>query len=196
MKVYEAAIQRRTIRKFKQQPVERTMLEKYVDAARMAPTGSNMQPLKFMIVDHPSKVAAVFENVKWAGYIAPAGDPREGERPVAYIVILVDTDIKKAGYELDAGAAAQNIFLTALEDGVGTCWMGAIDRDKIKDVLKIPDKYIINTVVALGYMAESPVAEDISTQGVLKDSVKYYKDGQGVLHVPKRTLKEVLVDFM
>ena len=188
MTVYEAAIQRRTIRKFKQQPVSRKLLEKYVDAARMAPSGSNMQPLKYIIVDEPAKVSQVFAHVKWAGYIAPAGDPQEGERPVAYIVILVDTDIKKAGYELDAGAAAQNIFLTALEDGIGTCWMGAIDREKIKDELKIPDKYIINTVVALGYMAESPVAEEI------KDSVKYYKDSNGVLHVPKRTLKEVLVE--
>ncbi len=196
MKVYEAATQRRTIRKFKQDPMERALLEKYVDAARLAPTASNMQPLKFMIVDKPHKVAAVFEHVKWAAYIAPAGDPKEGERPVAFIVILADTEIKKAGYELDAGAAAQSIFLTAWEDGVGTCWMGAIDRDKIREVLSIPEQYVINTVVALGYMAEHPVAEDISTQGVLKDSVKYYQDGQGVLHVPKRTLKEVLVDFM
>jgi nitroreductase len=195
MNVNEAATQRRTIRKFKQQPVERKLLEKYVDAARLAPTASNMQPLKFMIVDNPHKAAAVFEHVKWAGYIAPAGNPKEGERPVAFIVILADTEIKKAGYELDAGAAAQSIFLTAWEDGVGTCWMGAIDRDKIREVLSIPERYVINTVVALGYMAEHPVAEDISAQGVLKDSVKYYKDGQGVLHVPKRTLKEVLVEY-
>ncbi len=190
MKVYEAATRRRTIRKFKQDPMERALLEKYVDAARLAPTASNMQPLKFMIVDKPHKVAAVFEHVKWAATIAPAGDPKEGERPVAFIIILADTEIKKAGYELDAGAAAQSIFLTAWEDGVGTCWMGAIDREKIREVLSIPEQYVINTVVALGYMAEHPVAEDI--QG----SVKYYQDGQGVLHVPKRTLKEVLVDFM
>lgn len=188
MKVYEAATQRRTIRKFKQQLVERKLLEKYVDAARLAPTTSNMQPLKFMIVDNPHKAAAVFEHVKWAGYIAPAGNPKEGERPVAFIVILADTEIKKAGYELDAGAAAQSIFLTAWEDGIGTCWMGAIDRDKIREVLSIPEQYVINTVVALGYMAEHPVAEDI------QDSVKYYKDGQGVLHVPKRTLKEILIE--
>jgi nitroreductase len=187
MTVYEAALQRRTIRKFKQQPVQRKLLEKYVDAARMAPSGSNVQPLKYIIVDDPAKVSQVFANVKWAGYIAPKGDPGEGERPVAYILILADTEIKKAGYELDAGAAAQNIFLTALEDGVGTCWMGSIDRDKIRELLKIPERYIINTLVALGYMGESPVAEE------MKDSVKYYKDSQGVLHVPKRTLQEVIL---
>jgi nitroreductase len=188
MNVYEAAIRRRTIRKYTQQPIERALLEKYIDAARLAPSGANMQPLKYVIVDEPVKVKQVFENVKWAAYIAPEGDPKEGEKPVAFIVIMADTEIKKAGYELDAGAAAQSIFLTAWEDGVGTCWMGAIDRDKIKEVLGIADWYLINTVIALGYMAEHPVAED------MKDSVKYYKDDAGVLHVPKRTLKEVLVE--
>jgi nitroreductase len=188
MNVYEAATQRRTTRKFMQQPIGRALLEKYIDAARLAPSGANMQPLKYVIVDEPVKIKQVFENVKWSAYIAPEGDPKEGERPVAFIVIMADTEIKKAGYELDAGAAAQSIFLTAWEDGVGTCWMGAIDRDKIKEVLKIPDRYVINTVIALGYMAEHPVAED------MKDSVKYYKDPSGVLHVPKRTLKDVLVE--
>jgi nitroreductase len=187
MKVYEAATQRRTVRKFKQQPIERALLEKYIDVARLAPSAANMQPLKYMIVDEPLKVKQVFENVKWAAYIAPAGDPQESERPVAFIVILADTEIKKAGYELDAGAAAQSIFLTAWEDGVGTCWMAAIDRDKIREVLKIPERYVINTVIALGYIAEHPVFEDI------KDSVKYYKDSDGMLHVPKRTLQEVIV---
>jgi nitroreductase len=188
MNVYEAAIQRRTIRKFKQEPIKRTLLEKYIDAARLAPSGSNMQPLKYMIIDDPVKVNQVFNHVKWAGYIAPAGDPGECERPVAFIVILADTDIKKVGYELDAGAAAQNIFMTAWEDGVGTCWMGSIDRDKIQELLKIKDKYIINTVIALGYMAENSVVEDRT------DSVKYYKNSSGVLHVPKRTLAEVIVE--
>ncbi|HBE76907.1 MAG TPA: nitroreductase, partial [Firmicutes bacterium] len=87
MNVYEAAIRRRTIRKYTQQPIERALLEKYIDAARLAPSGANMQPLKYVIVDEPVKVKQVFENVKWAAYIAPEGDPKEGEKPVAFIVI-------------------------------------------------------------------------------------------------------------
>lgn len=187
MTVYDTIVSRRTIRKFKQQPIERAILEKLVDAARLAPSAANMQPLKYAIIDTKDTVDRMFEQVKWAGYIAPAGNPGDGERPVAFIAILVDTDIRSAGYELDVGAAAQNIFLSAEEVGIGTCWMGAIDREKIKGILSLPEKYLINTVIALGYPAEHPVLETGS------GSIKYFKDENGVLHVPKRKLEDIIV---
>lgn len=189
MTAYEAATTRRTIRKFSPKPIPRADLERYVNAARLAPSGANMQPLKYVIVDDAEKTARVFEKVKWAAYIAPAGTPAEGERPTAFIILLADTQIKSAGYELDAGAAAQTIFLSAWEDGVGGCWMGAIDRDGIRGILGIPERYTINTVLALGYKAEEPIIEPMS------DSVKYWKDDAGRLHVPKRSLEEVLLDL-
>ena len=188
MSVYETILKRRTIRKFNQKKIERPVLEKLINAARLAPSGANMQPLKYIIVDDADKVEEVFKHVKWAGYIAPAGNPGEGEKPVAYIGILVDTDIRSGGYELDIGAAAQNIFLTAEEEGIGTCWMGAIDRDAIKKALNIGEKYLLNTVVALGYPAESPVI--VEENG----SIKYFKDENGVLHVPKRKLSDIIVE--
>lgn len=187
MNVYEAISRRRTIRKFKQDPISRDILERLVDAARLAPSGSNLQPVKYSIVNDKDKVDRIFEQVKWAGYIAPAGNPGEGERPVAFIIILADTEIRKSGYELDVGAAAQNIFLAAEEEGIGTCWIGAINRDKIREILNIPEHLIINTAVALGYKGEEPVIE--AEDG----SIKYYKDEKGVLHVPKRKLEDVLV---
>ena len=94
---------------------------------------------------------------------------------------------KKNNYELDVGAAAQNIFLTAWEEGIGTCWIGAFDKDAVREILNIDERYIINTVVALGYMAEKPVVEDE------KGSIKYYKDENGVLHVPKRKLDDIIL---
>lgn len=187
MSTYDLILNRRTIRKFQQKKLETALLEKFVNAARMAPSGSNLQPLKYVIVNEEDKVQRVFEQVKWAGYITPLGNPAENERPVAFIVILADTDIRKNGYELDAGAAAQNIFLAAAEEGVGTCWMGAIDRNGIRKILSIPDRYVIDTAVALGYPAESPVSE------AEKGSIKYYKDESGTLHVPKRTLEEIIL---
>jgi nitroreductase len=187
MNVYEAAIHRRTIRKFKQVPIEDDILERLVNAARLAPSASNLQPLKYAIVTDKDTLGRIFDNVKWAGYIAPEGNPKEGEEPAAYIIILVDTEIRKEGYELDAGAAAQSIQLAAWEEGIGACWMGAIDRNAIRSELGIPEKYIINTVIAMGYPAETPVYEDEN------GSIRYYKDGVGTLHVPKRKLKDVIV---
>ena len=187
MTAYEAAAARRTIRKFKQKPIPRTNLERYVNAARLAPSGMNMQCLKYVIVDGKAKVAKVFAHVKWAGYIAPAGDPAKGEEPTAYIIVLADTEIRSSGYELDAGAAIQNVLLTAWDDGVGACWMGAVDRDAIRAALGIPERYIIVNVLALGYKAEDPKVDPFA------DTVKYHKDEAGRLHVPKRGLAEVLL---
>jgi len=187
MGIYETILARRTIRKFKQEKIGEDTLKKLVNAARHAPSAANIQPIKYIIVNDEKKVNEIFKYVKWAGYIAPHGNPSENEKPVAFIVILIDTEIKKNYYELDVGAAAQNIFLAAWEEGIGTCWIGAFDKDAVGKILNIDGRYIINTVVALGYMAEEPVVEDE------KGSIKYYKDEKGVLHVPKRKLDDIII---
>lgn len=186
MGVYETIMKRRTIRKFKQEQIRTEILKKLVDAARVAPQGANMQPLKYVIVNEKVLVDELFPTTAWAGYIRPAGDPGQDERPVSYIVVLVDTDIKKAGYDVDAGAAVENLLLAACEEELGSCWLGAIDREKIKEILNIPEKYIIHTMIALGYPSEEPVTEDE------KGTIKYYKDELGVLHVPKRKLEDIM----
>ena len=89
-------------------------------------------------------------------------------------------------FEYDVGAAMENMILAALGEGVGSCWLLSIDRDKLKGVLGVPDGYRIDCVLALGYPAEEPAAEDLT------DSQKYWKDKDGRLHVPKRTLASVL----
>lgn len=186
MDVYEAVLKRRTIRKFKQEPIDREVLIKLVNAARYAPSGANMQPLKYMIVDDPNLNNKVFSTLKWAGYIAPHGDPKKGEEPVAYIIVLADTSIRKDGYELDAGAAVQNILLTAEGENIGSCWLGSINRDDLRKHLGIDENLCINSVLALGYKAEVSVAQDQD------GSIKYYKE-DGILHVPKRLLEDILI---
>lgn len=186
MDVYEAILARRTIRKFKQEPVPRTTLQKLVNAARLAPQAANLQPIKYVVVDDKELLDPIFATTKWAGYIAPHGTPQEGERPIAYIVVLVDQEIRKSGYDTDAGAAVENLLLAAVGEGLGSCWIGSVDRDSVRSLLAIPGRYIIHTIVALGYPAERSVAVDA------QDSIRYYKDGAGVMHVPKRKLEEVL----
>lgn len=187
MSIYETILNRRTVRKFKQQPIDRNILERLINAGRHAPSGANLQPIKYKIVDKPEETEKVFTKTQWAGYLAPDGTPADGEKPMAYIIVLADTEIRAKGHELDAGAAVQNILLAAHEEGIGTCWIGSIDRDALRYEFSIPERYIINTVIALGYADESPVAEDEN------GSIKYYKDNEGVLHVPKRKLSDIII---
>jgi len=179
-------LSRRTIRRFQPRPIEAEILDRLTDAARLAPSAANRQPCEFVVVDDPARVADVFPLVQWAGYIAPAGNPPEGERPVAYVLILVHREKTPDAAYHDAAAAAMNMIYAALAHGIGSCWMAAIDRPGLKRLLAIPDHCEIDALLALGYPAESPVVEPF------KDSVKYWKDSSGVLHVPKRVPADVV----
>ncbi len=187
MNVYKAAISRRTIRKFKQKEIPISTLMKLVNSARMAPSAANLQMLEYIIVKEKPVRTKIFDCVSWAGYIAPEGNPGSGEKPVAYIVIIVDSDVVEfAKIERDIGAAAENIMLSAWEMGIGSCWMGAIDREKIAKVLKIPAAHHVDTVIALGYKNEKPAVVP------WKKDCKYWKGKDGELRVPKRSLKRIV----
>jgi nitroreductase len=185
MDAYEAALNRRSIRRFKRDKVPWTMLEKCVEAARLSPTGTNKQPLEFIIVDDAKKAAEVFSTLTWAALIHPAGHPPAGEEPSAYIVILLNKDISGTTPEYDAAAAAQTICLVAVSEGLGSCMLANIKHESLAKALNIPESRRIVLVIALGYANESPVVEDLT------DSFKYYKDEKGVLHVPKRKLADI-----
>ena len=137
MDIYEAIRKRRTIRKFQQKPIPEDILKKLIDTARIAPSGSNMQPLKYVVVNEEKLTAEIFPHVKWAAYIAPKGNPEIDERPTAYIVVCIDNDIRRVTPESDAGAAIENILLAAVAENIGTCWMQAVDKPEIKKILKI-----------------------------------------------------------
>jgi nitroreductase len=186
MNVYEAVRKRRTVRRFRQDPIPREILEKLIDAARLAPSAANLQPNEYIVVDEPGLLPRVFSTLRWAGYIAPGGNPPEGERPVAYIIVLTNKEKTKIPGVSDAAAAIENILLTAREEGIGSCWLGSIERSKLQQILATPGHCPIDSVIALGYPRESPRVEE------MKDSLKYWKDDTGTLHVPKRKLADIL----
>ena len=184
MDVYEVAVSRRSIRRFKDIPVPYQVLERCVNAARLAPSAANLQPLEYIVVNDDRLLAEVFATLGWAAYIRPAGDPPEGKRPKAYIVI-VSSSAATAFTAYDVGASMENIMLVAWAEGIGSCPLANVDRDKLRGILNIPAEYGIPVVLALGYPDESPVEEPFS------GSVKYWKDEAGVLHVPKKKLEMV-----
>ena len=185
--VYKTIISRRTIRQFKQKPILKPILKKLINAARLAPSAANLQPLEFMVITDKDICAKIFPYLRWAGYIAPYGTPAPDKRPLAYIAVLLNkikAQLKYVAY--DVGAAVENILLAAWEQGIGCCWMQAINQRKIKAILNISGDYQLDSIISLGYRAESPVVEEF------RGSVKYWKDKKGTLHVPKRNINQIL----
>lgn len=186
MSVYDTVLKRRSVRCFQAKSVPFASLKKLTNAARLAPTGANLQPCEFIIVDKGATVNKIFPTLKWAGYIQPLANPPEGRRPAAYIIALINNRKHPLMAEADVSSAITNILLVAQDEGLSSCWLGAIDRPKIRKILNIPRHCEIRYVVALGFPAERPKIES------MRGSVRYWKDTRGRLHVPKRALKEVL----
>ena len=183
--VYETILSRRTIRRFTQQQITLDVLKKFVNAARVAPSAANFQPLEYYIINEKTLCEKIFETLGWAGYIKPKWTPDKSERPTAYIVILVREDLNKY-YKWDVGLSAENLMLVAEEESIGSCFLLNIDRKKLRKILDIPDSLYIDSVIALGYKSETAVMKD------MVDSVEYYRDENEVLHVPKRKLGDIL----
>jgi len=117
------------------------------------------------------------------------GWPKVGERPSAYIVILGDKTISLT-YGIDPGIAAQSIVLGANGIGFGTCMLTSIQKNTLMQSLQISNQYEILLVIALGKPREKIVIELVGAD----EDIKYWRDEDGVHHVPKRALADIIID--
>ncbi|MFH1992339.1 MAG: nitroreductase family protein [Pseudomonadota bacterium] len=163
-------------------------LQELVDLARLSASAANLQPLRYVLVCDPRINEQIFACLGWAGYLQDWPGPEEGERPPAYIVILGDTAVAK-DFGCDHGIAGQSILLGATEKGLAGCMIASINRSKLKSILNTPPQYEILLVLAIGAPKESIVLENVGIDG----SIRYWRDAKGVHHVPKRSLKDVIV---
>ena len=150
MDVFDAIKSRRSIRQFTDEPIGKDALERLLDAARWAPTASNQQRWRFVVVTSPS-VKELVRKFAPGIFVMPA----------AFIVICA----KKEGganpwaeetYLADCAIAAQNIMLAAYEMGIGSCVALSYAKVAIKEILTLPDDVEPLLVVTLGYPAEAP----------------------------------------
>ncbi|NIA07906.1 MAG: nitroreductase [Actinobacteria bacterium] len=186
MNVYKAITTRRTIRRFKQQTIDSAILERIVNAGRLAPSGTNCQPVEFVLVTEPGLCKQVFDTTAWGGRVTPRRTPQPGQEPTAWVVVLLNSQRGPVTAQHDAAAAIENMILVAVEEGIGSCWIGSVKREELAKILSIPEHCKIDSVLALGYSDESPVVEETN------EDIAYYLDDKDVLHVPKRKLKDVL----
>jgi nitroreductase len=182
-------IKNRSCRRFlESKKIDPEVLKDLIDLARLSPSGSNLQPLKYIISNEPTMNAKIFPHLGWAGYLTNWDGPGEGERPAAYILILGDTLIKKS-FSCDHGIAAQSIMLGACEQGLRGCIIASINREKLRQDLNIPGQYELLLILALGMPREKIALETVGKDG----SIKYWRDKDDVHHVPKRKLEDILL---
>ncbi|MDI6774457.1 MAG: nitroreductase family protein [Verrucomicrobiota bacterium] len=187
--IRDLALRNRTCRRFQQnESVTMRTLLKLVDLARLSPSGGNMQPLKYILSCDREKNAMIFPHLAWAAYLKDWNGPAEGERPSAYIIVLCDTAIRQSA-DCDAGIACQSILFGATELELGGCIVGSVQRDKLRKALQIPANCEIALVIALGKRKEQARIEPVKADG----DIKYWRDADGVHHVPKRALEGIVL---
>lgn len=169
MDVFEAILGRRSIRRFRDEPLEEGQLEKLLDAARWAPSAGNVQPWRFTVVTN--------DGVKKQLAADSYGQMFVAEAPVVVGVLAVlEESARRYGdrgrclYSLqDTAAAVQNILLAAFGMGLGTCWVGAFDDKAVAETLECRTGEIPVALIPVG----RPAAEGRSSRRGLDEVVRY-----------------------
>jgi len=154
--VFEAIKTRRSVRKYLDKAIPRELTTKVIDAGRFAPSAGNLQNWKFILCEKQSVRNGIADACLQQWWISSAP---------SIIVIVAEPDKAKRFYGLrgerlytvqNIAAAAQNILLCAHSLGLGACWVGAFDEDKVSRVCSIPEEYRPQAVITLGYADEHP----------------------------------------
>lgn len=181
----------RSVRIFREsRPVSPETLRSLVELCRFTPSGRNAQPLRYRLVYEASERALVFPLLAWAGYYKDWAGPEEGSRPAAYLVQCLDTRVG-ADCLCDDGLQLEAMGIGAATLGLRSCIIKAFNATKTAEALKLPAEYRPLYVLALGYPAETAVLEDMD--GAPDADFKYYRTPDGVHHVPKRPLSELII---
>lgn len=181
----------RTVRRFKENiQVSVDTLEKLVELTRYCSSGRNAQPLRYALVTSEEERERVYPLLKWAGYFKDWDGPEKGERPAAYLIQCLDT---KFGRDClcDDGLQLEAITLGMHTLGLAGCIIKAFNAPKLVEEIGLGERYIPRYVLAIGYPAEEVRLEDMS--GEEDADFKYYRTEDGIHHVPKRPLEELII---
>ena len=157
MELYEALQERRSVRKYKTDPVPKEKLNRVLEAAQIAPSWKNKQCWRFIVVRDPERKQQLADSM-------PENNPaRRAVGETAPIVIVLCADTEGSGdkdgkdyYMLDAGLAFQQLMLAAYAEGLGTCWVGLFDEEKARAVCNVPPEFRVVAMTPLGVPEKQP----------------------------------------
>lgn len=189
MALRDLLVKARSYRRFEEaRDVDVDTLVAAVEAARLAPSSINFQPMRYAVSVNRDVNARIFEHLIWARALKEWGGSKEGERPAGYIVIGGDLAFPQH-HIVDLGIACMSVFLGLAEAGLGACMIGSINAKRVHEIVGFPENVKVLQVMAVGYPGETVVLEDLPEGS----ETTYYRDAQDHHHVPKRTLDEILL---
>ena len=169
MELMDVIRNRRSIRRYKPDPVSDEDVKYVLEAARLAPSWANTQCWHFVVVTDEEVKRKIGE----AGWRFAAKAP---------LIIVACADPEKPGargdipnYLVDMGIAVEHLMLAATERGLGTCWIGGFHEDKVKEALGIPENMRVVAYTPLGYPNEAPAPRSRKS---IEEIVSYNKYGQ------------------
>lgn len=168
MDVIDAVKQRYSVRSYEDAKVEEEKINSVLEAARLAPSASNRQEWRFVVVRDSGTREKLSEAARGQKFVA--------EAPVV-VACCAETDghVMGCGHQcflIDVAIAIEHMVLRGVELGLGSCWIGAFDQDKVKEILDIPDDIKIVELLPFGYAADSPKEKN---RLPFEDIVKYEK---------------------
>ena len=157
MDFYDVIKTRRSVRAFKSDRVPEDVLGRVLNAARIAPSGSNRQPTRLILVRDEKRRKALAPLCHGQGFVA--------EAPVVVVACGRDIHYNRGGYMggmsmlVDVAIAFDHLTLAARAEGLGTCWIGSFDNESIKALLNVPDDFQVVALTPLGYPRGDPFVE-------------------------------------
>jgi len=165
MNIFQAIKTRRSVRQYQPKPVPEDKLRKVLEAARLAPSAHNAQDWKFVVVKDKEKREVLAQ---------AAGQDFISQAPVIIVAVGLEPEhVLPCGvpnYAVDLAIAVDHMTLAAVEEGLGTCWIGAFSQEEVKKALKISEDYQVVALLPLGFPADSPKSK---IRKSLKEIVSY-----------------------
>lgn len=171
MDFYKVIETRRSVRSYKSDPVPDEVLQKILNAARIAPSGSNRQPWKFIIIKDPERKRKMIDLCEGQKFVA--------EAPVLIVACGRNIHYNRGEWMgdysmiVDVAIAVDHLTLAARAEGLGTCWIGSFDNEGIKKFLNIPEDVNVVALTPVGYPENPDVFHPVKNRKRLEEIISY-----------------------